>query len=219
MSLPLSPSIYCIALDSWWLVITDAARVTYSPSIQYLPLGLSGIVRCHIQANPDFQFITWTKDRRPFDPNANPGVVTLNNGSLLFQRVTNDHQGRYRCTPYNVHGTAGTSNPMEILVRGKEPCYRFDRGYESIFSEKFCSVFCTLYTVLEPEPYHSIFLPSFLIFFRCTNPSSYIFLSSLYSFFILHYPISHFINLSHPFIHPSFPFSLYSSLSFLDTMT
>lgn len=101
-------------------LIIDAARVTYSPSIQYLPLGLSGIVRCHIQANPEFQFITWTKDRRPFDPNANPGVITLNNGSLLFQRVTQDHQGRYRCTPYNVHGTAGTSAPMEILVRGKD---------------------------------------------------------------------------------------------------
>lgn len=98
----------------------DPARVTYSPTIQYLPLGLSGIVRCFVQANPPFQFITWTKDRRPFEPNNLPGVVSLNNGSLLFQRVTNEHQGRYRCTPYNIHGTAGTSNVMEVLVRGKK---------------------------------------------------------------------------------------------------
>ncbi|RWS31959.1 protein turtle-like protein [Leptotrombidium deliense] len=100
--------------SSAWL---NAARVTYSPTIQYLPLGLSGIVRCFVQASPGFQFITWTKDRRPFDPNATPGVVTLNNGSLLFQRVSHEHQGRYRCTPYNIHGTAGTSNVMEVLVR------------------------------------------------------------------------------------------------------
>ncbi|XP_015783497.1 protein turtle isoform X3 [Tetranychus urticae] len=100
-----------------YLTVEYPARVTYSPTIQYLPLGLSGIVRCFVQANPPFQFITWTKDRRPFEPNNLPGVVSLNNGSLLFQRVTNEHQGRYRCTPYNIHGTAGTSNVMEVLVR------------------------------------------------------------------------------------------------------
>ncbi|XP_054162906.1 protein turtle homolog B-like isoform X2 [Oppia nitens] len=102
---------------SAYLSVEYPARVTYSPTIQYLPHGLSGIVRCFIQAMPPFQFITWTKDRRPFDPNATPGVVTLNNGSLLFQRVSHEHQGRYRCTPYNLHGTAGTSNAMEVLVR------------------------------------------------------------------------------------------------------
>jgi hypothetical protein len=100
-------------------IFVDPARVTYSPTIQYLPHGLSGIVRCFVQASPAFQFITWTKDRRPFDPNSTPGVVTLNNGSLLFQRVSHEHQGRYRCTPYNFHGTTGTSNAMEVLVRGK----------------------------------------------------------------------------------------------------
>ncbi|XP_035210600.1 protein turtle-like isoform X3 [Stegodyphus dumicola] len=107
---------------SAYLSVEYPARVTYSPTIQYLPLGLSGVVRCYVQASPPFQFITWTKDRRPFDPNATPGVVTLNNGSLLFQRVTHKHQGRYRCTPYNIHGTAGTSNVMEVLVR-EPPMY------------------------------------------------------------------------------------------------
>ncbi|XP_015914377.1 protein turtle [Parasteatoda tepidariorum] len=102
---------------SAFLSVEYPARVTYSPTIQYLPSGLSGILRCYVQANPPFQFINWTKDRRPFDPNANPGVITLNNGSLLFQRVSHEHQGRYRCTPYNIHGTAGTSNIMEVLVR------------------------------------------------------------------------------------------------------
>lgn len=99
-------------------MFSDPARVYYSPTIQYLPYGLSGIVRCYIRASPSFQFVTWTKDRRPFDPNSTPGVVTLNNGSLLFNRVSHEHQGIYRCTPYNIHGSSEPSQAMEVLVRG-----------------------------------------------------------------------------------------------------
>jgi len=102
---------------SAFLTVEYPARVTYSPTIQFLPLGLTGVVRCYVQANPAFQFITWSKDRRPFDPNAFPDVSPLKNGSLLIQRVSNEHQGTYRCTPYNIHGTKGPSETMEILVR------------------------------------------------------------------------------------------------------
>ncbi|KAI1287486.1 Protein turtle [Halotydeus destructor] len=102
---------------SAWLNVEYPARVTYSPTIQYLPLGLKGMVRCFVQANPAFQFITWTKDRRPFDPISTPGVETLDNGSLVFHRVSQEHQGRYTCTPYNVRGTGRSSDVMEILVR------------------------------------------------------------------------------------------------------
>ncbi|KAF8796220.1 Protein turtle like protein [Argiope bruennichi] len=107
---------------SAYLSVEYPARVTFSPTIQYLPLGLSGVIRCYVQASPPFQFITWTKESRQYDPNSIPGVVTLNNGSLLFQRVTHEDQGRYRCTPYNIHGTAGTSNIMDVLVR-EPPIY------------------------------------------------------------------------------------------------
>ncbi len=31
--------------------------------------------------------------------------------------MTQENQGRYTCTPYNVHGTAGSSAIMEVLVR------------------------------------------------------------------------------------------------------
>ena len=103
--------------------IADPARVTFSPAVQYMPLGLPGVVRCHVQASPPFQFITWTKDRRPFELSSNPDVQSLNNGSLFFKKVTHEHQGRYRCTPYNLHGTAGTSNVMEVLVRGNSSLY------------------------------------------------------------------------------------------------
>ncbi|KAI2798215.1 Protein turtle B [Blomia tropicalis] len=100
-----------------YLSVEYAARVTYSPTRQYLPLGLSGIVKCFIQASPPLQFATWTKDRRPFDPSTMPNVELLSNGSLLFTQVTHEHQGFYRCTPYNIQGTGQSSNSMEVIVR------------------------------------------------------------------------------------------------------
>lgn len=70
-----------------FLAYADPARVTFTPTVQYLPLRLSGVVRCHVEANPPFQFITWTKDKRIFDPFETPNVGVLKNGSLLFEKV------------------------------------------------------------------------------------------------------------------------------------
>lgn len=41
----------------------------------------------------------------------------MNNGSLLFTRVNENHEGKYTCTPYNAQGTQGGSGPMDVLVR------------------------------------------------------------------------------------------------------
>lgn len=49
----------------------------------------------------------------------------MNNGSLLFTRVNQNHQGRYTCTPYNAQGTQGSSGPMEVLVR-KPPVFTLE---------------------------------------------------------------------------------------------
>ncbi|XP_064471157.1 protein turtle-like isoform X2 [Ornithodoros turicata] len=100
-----------------YLNIEYPARVNFTPAFQYLPLNLSGIVRCYIQANPPIQFVTWFKDSRPFDANSMNGVVNLSNGSLFFQRVSYEHQGRYLCSPFNIHSTGGSSQVMEVLVR------------------------------------------------------------------------------------------------------
>ena len=99
--------------------LSDPARVTYSPARQYLPLGMSGIVKCYIQASQPSTFTTWTKDRQSFDPSKQPNVELLANGSLLFNKVTHKHQGFYRCTPYNIQGTGQSSNVMEVIVRGE----------------------------------------------------------------------------------------------------
>ncbi|XP_076367006.1 protein turtle homolog A-like isoform X1 [Tachypleus tridentatus] len=105
-----------------FLNVEYAARVEHSPSPQYLPLENSGIIICGVKSNPPFQFVTWTKDRKPYPVDEHPGVTNLSNGSLLIQRVSHAHQGMYRCTPYNIHGTAGTSSQMEVFVR-KPPMF------------------------------------------------------------------------------------------------
>ncbi|KOC69022.1 Protein turtle [Habropoda laboriosa] len=102
---------------SAYLNVEYPAKVTFTPTVQYLPFRLAGVVQCYIKANPPLQYVTWTKDKRLLEPYQTKDIVVMNNGSLLFTRVNENHQGRYTCTPYNTHGTQGSSGPMEVLVR------------------------------------------------------------------------------------------------------
>ena len=70
------------------MLLLDPARVAFTPTIQYLPLHLSGIIHCHIESNPPYQFITWTKDKRIFDPFDHEGMQSLTNGSLFITKVS-----------------------------------------------------------------------------------------------------------------------------------
>ncbi|KAG5685106.1 hypothetical protein PVAND_014304 [Polypedilum vanderplanki] len=97
-------------------------ELTFTPTIQYLPFRLAGVVQCYIKANPPLQYVTWTKDKRLLEPYQTKDIVIMNNGSLLFTRVNQNHQGRYTCTPYNAQGTQGSSGQMEVLVR-KPPSF------------------------------------------------------------------------------------------------
>lgn len=101
---------------------TDPAKVTFTPTVQYLPFRLAGVVQCYIKSNPPLQYVTWTKDKRLLEPYQTKDIVIMNNGSLLFTRVNQNHQGRYTCTPYNAQGTQGSSGTMEVLVR-KPPAF------------------------------------------------------------------------------------------------
>uniref|UniRef100_A0A6B2ECB6 Putative neural cell adhesion molecule l1 n=1 Tax=Phlebotomus kandelakii TaxID=1109342 RepID=A0A6B2ECB6_9DIPT len=107
---------------SAYLNVEYPAKVTFTPTIQYLPFRLAGVVQCYIKANPPLQYVTWTKDKRLLEPYQTRDIVVMNNGSLLFTRVNQNHQGRYTCTPYNAQGTQGSSGPMEVLVR-KPPVF------------------------------------------------------------------------------------------------
>jgi len=71
---------------------SDPAKVTFTPTIQYLPFRLAGVVQCYIKANPPLQYVTWTKDKRLLEPYQTKDIVIMNNGSLLFTRVNQNHQ-------------------------------------------------------------------------------------------------------------------------------
>ncbi|XP_046388422.1 protein turtle-like isoform X3 [Ischnura elegans] len=110
---------------SAFLNVEYPAKVTFTPTVQYLPFRLAGVVQCYIKANPPLQYVTWTKDKRLLEPYQTKDIVIMNNGSLLFTRVNQNHQGRYTCTPYNAQGTQGSSGPMEVLVR-KPPVFTLE---------------------------------------------------------------------------------------------
>lgn len=103
------------------LIVEYPARITYTPAIQYLPLALPGLIRCFYQANPAVEFFTWTLNNQQFDPNADRNVEQLKNGSLLIKQVSKQYEGKYRCAPFNKHGSAGSSAAMEVRV--EEPPY------------------------------------------------------------------------------------------------
>lgn len=113
--------------------VTDPAKVTFTPTVQYLPFRLGGVVQCYIKANPPLQYVTWTKERRLLEPYQTKDIVIMNNGSLLFTRVNEAHGGRYSCTPYNAQGTQGSSGPMEVLVR-KPPFFTVEP--EALYQRK-----------------------------------------------------------------------------------
>ncbi len=75
------------------------------------------MIRCHIEANPAIQFVTWTKNKRIFDPFEEKGVMAIENGSIVIDKVGQEHIGDYVCTPYNIHGTAGASKVMHVKIK------------------------------------------------------------------------------------------------------
>ncbi|XP_017046224.1 protein turtle isoform X3 [Drosophila ficusphila] len=118
---------------SAYLSVEYPAKVTFTPTVQYLPFRLAGVVQCYIKSSPQLQYVTWTKDKRLLEPYQMKDIVVMANGSLLFTRVNEEHQGQYSCTPYNAKGTAGASGIMDVLVR-KPPAFTVEP--ETLYQRK-----------------------------------------------------------------------------------
>ena len=76
--------------------------MVYNPTVQYIPRNLQGIIQCYIEANPPIQFVTWTRDSRIYDPYDVAGVMAMENGSILIDKVrekarTIDRKGGILC--------------------------------------------------------------------------------------------------------------------------
>ncbi|XP_045534516.1 protein borderless [Papilio machaon] len=101
---------------SAFLDVHYKAKVVYSPKERYLAAGKAASLDCHFSANPPLTNLRWEKDGFLFDPYNVPGVFYSMNGSLLFNRVDESHEGVYSCTPYNALGTEGASGGVRVRV-------------------------------------------------------------------------------------------------------
>ncbi|XP_050669688.1 protein borderless [Leptidea sinapis] len=101
---------------SAFLDVHYKAKVVYSPKERHLPLGKPASLDCHFSANPPLTNLRWEKDGFLFDPYNVPGVFYSRNGSLLFNKVDESHEGVYSCTAYNALGSGGASGGVRVRV-------------------------------------------------------------------------------------------------------
>jgi len=103
---------------------------------QYLPLGRSGLIRCHILSNPPVVNVKWTRNSHSLEHLERDGYQLMTNGSLLIEQVKATHEGNYTCEPFNLLGSEETSLPIQVLV--KEPP-KFNITPDSIYEREFQS--------------------------------------------------------------------------------
>ncbi|KAM4861084.1 protein turtle homolog A [Thomomys bottae] len=118
---------------SAYLTVLYPAQVTAMPPETPLPIGLRGIIRCPVRANPPLLFVSWTKDGQALQLDKFPGWSQGPEGSLIIAVGNEDALGEYSCTPYNSLGTAGPSAVTRVLL--KAPPAFIDRPKEEYFQE------------------------------------------------------------------------------------
>ena len=48
----------------------------------------------------------------------------MDNGSILIDKVSQEHAGDYVCTPYNIHGNQDSSEIMHVEIRDPPTLFR-----------------------------------------------------------------------------------------------
>ncbi|XP_040490412.1 protein turtle homolog A [Ursus maritimus] len=118
---------------SAYLTVLYPAQVTAMPPETPLPVGMRGVIRCPVRANPPLLFVSWTKDGQALQLDKLPGWSQGPEGSLIIALGNEDALGEYACTPYNSLGTAGPSPVTRVLL--KAPPAFLERPKEEYFQE------------------------------------------------------------------------------------
>ncbi|XP_073903833.1 protein turtle homolog A isoform X2 [Castor canadensis] len=118
---------------SAYLTVLYPAQVTVMPPETPLPIGMRGVIRCPVRANPPLLFVSWTKDGQALQLDKFPGWSQGPEGSLIIALGNEDALGEYSCTPYNSLGTAGPSAVTRVLL--KAPPAFIERPKEEYFQE------------------------------------------------------------------------------------
>uniref|UniRef100_G3UJP1 Protein turtle homolog A n=1 Tax=Loxodonta africana TaxID=9785 RepID=G3UJP1_LOXAF len=118
---------------SAYLTVLYPAQVTSMPPETPLPIGMRGVIRCPVRANPPLLFVSWTKDGQALQLDKFPGWSQGTEGSLIIALGNEDALGEYSCTPYNSLGTAGPSPVTRVLL--KAPPAFTEQPKEEYFQE------------------------------------------------------------------------------------
>ncbi|KAF7205648.1 protein turtle homolog B isoform X3 [Nothobranchius furzeri] len=102
---------------SAFLTVQYPARVVNMPPVIYVAIGLPGIIRCPVDANPPLTLVKWKKDGLPLRIDKYPGWSQMDDGSIRVAEVTEDSLGTYACMPYNALGSMGWSSPAPLVLK------------------------------------------------------------------------------------------------------
>ncbi|XP_066978327.1 neural cell adhesion molecule 1-like isoform X2 [Macrobrachium rosenbergii] len=75
---------------------------------------------CSIKANPRSYKVVWKHNGRELQHNITSGII-VSNQSLVLQKVTRRHAGRYTCTASNIEGD-GTADPVTLDIKYAPVC-------------------------------------------------------------------------------------------------
>ncbi|XP_042640714.1 protein turtle homolog A-like isoform X2 [Tyto alba] len=131
----------CIPSNGLWkppsasafVTVLYPAQVTTMLPETHLPKGMQGVIHCPTRANPPLLSVSWTRDGLPLELDKFPGWSTRPDGSIVIATGNDDALGVYTCTPYNIYGTAGKSQPTRVLL--KDPPAFTVRPKEEYFQE------------------------------------------------------------------------------------
>ncbi|KAE8588586.1 hypothetical protein XENTR_v10022623 [Xenopus tropicalis] len=148
----------CIPSNGMWkspsasayLTVLHPAYVTSMPAETYLPIGMRGVIKCPVRANPPLLLVNWTKDGHALELDKYPGWYVDEDGSLVIATGNDDALGIYTCTPYNSYGTGGVSLPTEVIL--KEPPSFIDVPSEEYFQDVGRELVIPCSAVGDPPP-------------------------------------------------------------------
>ncbi|KAG8449995.1 hypothetical protein GDO86_016615 [Hymenochirus boettgeri] len=148
----------CIPSNGMWrspsasayLTVLHPAYVTSMPAETYLPIGMRGVIKCPVRANPPLLSVNWTKDGHALELDKFPGWYVDEDGSLVIATGNDDALGIYTCAPYNSYGTAGVSLPTEVIL--KEPPSFTDVPNDEYFQDVGRELIVPCSAVGDPPP-------------------------------------------------------------------
>ncbi|XP_076367025.1 protein turtle homolog B-like isoform X2 [Tachypleus tridentatus] len=144
----------------WYITVNYPPKLVLQVDRLDVQEGMDIYFECHVRANPPTNEISWEFGGREIDLSPVASISTVNNGTLILQKVSRAHRGRYRCSATNPEGL-GVSNEIFLQVKYAPICQPLQRSYGVAIGETL-HVDCAL----DADP------PDITFHWRLITPSS-----------------------------------------------